>query len=57
MSAMHLDRLVTELSGRYDDRPADTIDQMAHIAQGMVAKRLRYDDLIADNRMAQRTGG
>ncbi len=49
MSPKHLDRYVTEFSGRHNDRERDTIDQMSHIAQGMVGKRLRYSDLIADN--------
>ena len=47
MSEKHLDRYVTEFSGRHNDRERDTIDQMAGIAQGMVGKRLRYEDLIA----------
>ena len=47
MSAKHLDRYVTEFSGRHNDRERDTIDQMASIAQGMVGKRLRYRELIA----------
>ena len=47
MSAKHLDRYVTEFSGRHNDRECDTIDQMAHLAKGMVGKRLRYADLIA----------
>ena len=47
MSAKHLDRYVTEFSGRHNDREADTIDQMAHTAQGMIGKRLRYKDLIS----------
>ena len=46
MSAKHLDRYVTEFSGRHNDREADTVDQMAHIAQGMIGKRLRYRELI-----------
>ena len=48
MSAKHLDRYVTEFSGRHNDRERDTIDQMAGIAQGMVGKRLMYRDLVAD---------
>ena len=48
MSAKHLDRYVTEFSGRHNDREADTVDQMAGIVQGMVGKRLRYNDLIAE---------
>ena len=47
MSTKHLDRYVTEFSARHNDRERDTIDQMSHIAQGMVGKRLRYEDLIA----------
>ena len=49
MSPKHLDRYVSEFSGRHNDRDRDTIDQMSRIAQGMVGKRLRYSDLIADN--------
>ena len=46
MSAKHLDRYVTEFSGRHNDRERDTIDQMArHYAQDMVGKRLKYDRL------------
>ena len=47
MSAKHLDRYVTEFSGRHNDRKADTIDQVVHVAEGMIGKRLRYQDLIA----------
>ncbi len=47
MSAKHLDRYVDEFAGRHNDRPSDTVDQVSHIAQGMVGKRLRYQDLIA----------
>ena len=47
MSAKHLDRYVGEFAGRHNARECDTIDQMSHIAQGMVGKRLRYGDLIA----------
>ena len=46
MSAKHLNRYVTEFSGRHDDRERDTIDQMSHIAQGMVGKRLTYRQQI-----------
>ena len=47
MSEKHLGRYVGEFVGRHNDRPADTIDQMQATAQGMVGKRLRYQDLIA----------
>ena len=49
MSPKHLDRYVGEFAGRLNDRDADTIDMMAHMTQGMVGHRLRYQDLIADN--------
>ena len=28
--------------------PANTLDQMSHMVKGMDGKRLRYEDLIAD---------
>ena len=47
MSTKHLGRYVGEFSGRHNNRPADTIDQMQATTQGMVGKRLRYQDLVA----------
>ena len=47
MSEKHLDRYVNEFSGRHNNRPMDTLDQMSLIVQGMAGKRLRYEDLIA----------
>ena len=47
MSPKHLDRYICEFNGRLNDRHADTLDQMSHMASGMVGKRLRYADLIA----------
>ena len=47
MSAKHLERYVTEFSGRHNDRPADTAVQMERLMKGMDGKRLRYRDLVA----------
>ena len=47
ISGKHLDRYVTKFSGRHNDREAETIDQMAHMAQGMDGKRLMHRDLKA----------
>ena len=47
MSPKHMSRYVNEFAGRHNDRNANTIDQMAGIAAGMIGKRLRYNDLIA----------
>ena len=46
MSPKHLHRYVNEFSGRHDDRPLDTLDQMDRMAEGTVGKRLKYEDLI-----------
>lgn len=47
ISPKHLSRYVDEFSARHNDRASDTIDQMAHMAQDMDGKRLRFDDLTA----------
>ena len=47
-SEKHLDRYVGEFAGRHNDREADTIDLMVHMAQSMVGRRLRWRELIAD---------
>ena len=48
MSEKHLGRYVSEFAGRHNSRDADTIDMMRQAAQGMVGKRLRYNDLTND---------
>ncbi len=48
-SPKHLDRYVTEFSGRHNIRDYDTSDQMTSVVTGMEGKRLRYVQLIADN--------
>ena len=47
ISPKHLHRYIGEFSGRHNDRPSDTIEQMTHMVQAMEGKRLRYTDLIA----------
>ena len=49
MSPKHLNRYVSEFATRHNIRDADTLEQMEAIVQGMALKRLRYDELIADN--------
>ena len=46
MSPKHPGRYVNEFAGRHNERPRDTVDQMAAMARGMVSKRLRYADLM-----------
>ena len=52
MSAKHLGRYIAEFEGRHNDRPADTIDQMRHLANGLSGKRLPYAELIAPHAAA-----
>ena len=47
VSPKHLNRYVSEFSGRHNNRPADTFTQMQRIAGEMVGKRLKYKELIA----------
>ena len=37
-----------DFAGRHNARAVDTIEQMALMAQGMMGKRLTYQELIAD---------
>ena len=45
-SVKHLDRYVTEFSGRHNARPLDTEEQLAKMAAGTVGKRLSYAQLV-----------
>ena len=47
-STKHLNRYVGEFSGRHNQRPMDTVDQMDVMANGAVGRRLRYQDLIGE---------
>lgn len=53
MSVKHLDRYVTEFEGRHNNRPQDTLDQMATLVRGCIGKRLRYADLVADTGLSR----
>ena len=46
LSPEHLARYVAEFEGRHNDRPRDTINQMAGMVRDLNGKRLRYADLI-----------
>ena len=48
MSEKHLARYIGEFAGRHNARAVDTIQQMAMMAQGMMGKKLTYQELIAD---------
>ena len=48
MSDKHLARYIGEFAGRHNARSVDTIEQMAIMAQGMMGKRLTYQELIAE---------
>ena len=50
MSRKHLHRYLAEFSGRHNIRPMDTLDQIIAISDGMNGKRLRYKDLVAQER-------
>lgn len=46
MSEKHLNRYANEFAGRHNQRSLDTTVQMECMAQGLMNKRLRYQDLI-----------
>ena len=48
VSVKHLGLYVGEFSGRHNDRPADTADQIDHIVKNMEGKQLRYKDLVGE---------
>ena len=49
LSPKHLDRYVQEFVARHNLREQDTADIMGLVTDGMGGKRLRYNDLIAEN--------
>lgn len=48
MSENHLARYIGEFAGRHNARAVDTLQQMALMAQGMLGKRISYQELIAE---------
>ena len=46
-SVKHLPRYSNEFEDRHNNRPKDTVDQMATLARNADGKRLRYRDLVA----------
>ena len=48
MSDKHLARYIGEFAGRHNARSVDTMEQMTLMAQGMMGKRLTYQELIAE---------
>ena len=49
-SPKHLDRYITEFTGRHNQRPMDTANQMAMMAHNADGKRLTYAELIGPRR-------
>lgn len=54
MSKKHLHRYVDEFQMRHNERPKDTIAQMAELIRRMDGRRLAYKELIADGPRASR---
>lgn len=54
MSREHLDRYMAEFQCRHNERPKDTIVQMAELIRRMDGRRLTYRELIADGPSASR---
>ncbi len=49
LSPKHLDRYVQEFAARHNMRVMDTLEIMEALVSSMSFKRLKYEDLIADN--------
>ena len=50
ISPQHTHRYATEFAGRHNGRPMDTVDQVRALVKGSEGKRLRYKDLVANDR-------
>ncbi|MCY3920072.1 MAG: IS1595 family transposase [Chloroflexi bacterium] len=55
ISPKHLNRYVQQFAGKHNLRESDTLAQMAHVAAGLVGRRLLYRGLVADNGLASGT--
>ena len=49
LSPKHLQRYVNEFAGRHNMRDFDTLDQIKGVGRTMAGKRLKYEELIAEN--------
>ena len=47
LSGKHLQRYITEFSGRHNQREENTLDQMALMVRGLDGKRLKFAELIS----------
>ena len=52
MSPQHLKRYVTEFAGRYNNRRADTAEQMRRMVHGLLGKTLTYRHLTGQTAAA-----
>ena len=46
VSEEHLHRYINEFTGRHNIRPLDTCEQMGRVADGLVGRRLAYEELV-----------
>ena len=51
ISPRHMRRYITEFTGRHNNREAGTGTQMAKLVRGMCGRRLKFENLIADNEL------
>ena len=56
LSIKHVQRDIDEFAARHNVRELDALNQVAHVAAGMVGRRLMYRDLVADTGLSARAG-
>ncbi len=49
LSRKHLQRYVSQFAGKHNLRDLDTIEQMRRVVAGMIGRRLRWRELIAND--------